>query len=72
MLSWCSHILVDYKMFKTHLEKLTKEHGEYVKLVHNLAKFLQIDALSELFVAWVNTLLESEVRDKKEVQKYKG
>ena len=53
-LSWCSHILADYETFKPRLEKLIKEHGEDVKLAHNLEK--RVARLVERHVTQVSHL----------------
>jgi len=60
---------IDYEKLKPGLENLIKAHKEDLELVASLEKRIatlmnrnttQVDALSELFVAWDDTLTEAE------------
>ncbi|KAF9447727.1 hypothetical protein P691DRAFT_801916 [Macrolepiota fuliginosa MF-IS2] len=66
--------LGDYEALKPRLTKLKKEHEEDLRLAAELEKRVaklverhvtHVDALSELFVAWDDTLLEAESRTNK-------
>ncbi|KAF5362280.1 hypothetical protein D9756_002387 [Leucocoprinus leucothites] len=66
--------LGDYEALKPRLQKLIKEHEEDARLASDLerrvAKLVErhvnhVDTLSELFVAWDDTLLEAESRANK-------
>ncbi|KXN84237.1 hypothetical protein AN958_12810 [Leucoagaricus sp. SymC.cos] len=66
--------LGEYEALRPRLMKLIKEHEEDAKLANELEKRVaklverhvtHVDALSELFVAWDDTLLEAESRTNK-------